>query len=148
VFTERSIVRATPFALVLFLSTVACSSNNDSDITAPATSTTVNQSFQGTLTLNGARTEHFTVTASGSISAQLVGWDPNPNQLVGLSLGTWNGSLCQIVIDHPAAYLGQLVVGQTNATGDFCVRIYDAYGTIVTPQNYTILVEYQQAASQ
>jgi hypothetical protein len=143
VFTHRTICTAVA-AVAIGLLAAGCSSSDD-DLTAPPTSTSVTEAFCGTLTLNGAKTHTFTVTASGGITAQLTDWMPDPNLQVGLSLGTWNGSLCQVVIDHPNATQGQVVAGQTNATGDFCVRIYDAFGTIVDPQTYTIAVSYQKA---
>jgi hypothetical protein len=78
------------------------------------------------------------VTATGDITAQITTLTPDSTALVGLSLGTWNGSICQIVLDHPSATQGQVVVGVASAPGDFCVRIYDAAGTVVQPQTYTI----------
>jgi len=68
---------------------------------------------------------------------------PDATKPVGLSLGTWNGSICQIVLDNPNSVQGSLVIGASSATGSFCVRIYDAAGTVVNPQMYTIDVQHQ-----
>jgi hypothetical protein len=133
---------------LLLLAAGACGGDDDS-ITEPPPTTTVTATFPGVLTLNGARTHTFTVTAGGSITAQLTTMtmqdpdDKSPVVPVGLSLGTWNGSICQIVLDNGATNPGQVVLGQTTAIGDFCVRIYDATGTVVKPQSYVIDVFYQ-----
>lgn len=143
---HRSITGIIVFGVAALLFTTAgCGGSSDDDLTGPS-STSVTEPFgPDILSLNGARTYSFTVTASGGITAQLINWEPNPNLPVGLSLGTWNGSICQVVLDAPKAVQGTVVVGQTNATGDFCVRIYDADGTIVNPQTFVVHVTYQQA---
>ena len=141
--------RFSPAVLVIALLSLAgaagCGSSDDDNTPTEPSSSSVTEVFTDTLTLNGAKTHTFTVTASGQITALLLEWLPDPELRVGMSLGTWNGSLCQVVIDHPAAFRGQVTSGYTNATGDFCVRIYDANGTIVAPQTYTIEVSYFKA---
>jgi hypothetical protein len=135
--------------LVVLLAAGACGGGEDDTPTGPPPTSTENRTFSDVLTLNGARTYTFTVTATGSITAQLtsLAWeDPaitDPVVPVGLSLGTWNGSICQIVLDNPATTSGQVVVGQTTALGDFCVRIYDAAGKVVKPEKFVIDVFYQ-----
>jgi hypothetical protein len=137
-------------AVALLIVAGACGGEDDS-VTAPPTSTTATDTFSNILTLNGARVHTFTVTAGGSITALLTNLRvPVDESLpagtpvpVGLSLGTWNGSICQIVLDNPSSLQGSVVVGQTTATGTFCTRIYDATGSVVEPQSYTIEVSYQ-----
>lgn len=128
------------FALSLLAS--GCGSGTDTTTTAP-TPTTLTDTFIGTLTLNGSAAFPFTVTGSGNITAQLTSLAPDAARPVGISLGTWNGSICQIVLDLPAAIQGSLVVGTTSTTGSFCVRIYDSAGTVVQPENYVIDVSHQ-----
>lgn len=112
--------------------------------TEPPPTTSVTVSFADVLTPNGARTHTFTVTGAGGITALLADLDPEGSaKPVGLSLGTWNGSICQIVLANDASIQGSVVVGQTTAIGDFCVRIYDAAGTLVGPQPYVIEVSHQ-----
>ena len=103
----------------------------------------VTESFAGTLTLNGAVTHPFTVARTGGITVQLVSLQPDFTKPVGVSLGTWNGSICQIVLANDASIQGSLVVGSASAVGDFCVRIYDASGTVIQPQTYTLEVDHQ-----
>jgi len=144
---HRSISRAVAIAAAALLSTtIGCGGNND-DVTGPAPPTSVTVPFgPDTLTHNGAKTFSFSVKVSGGISAQLVDWEPNTMLPVGMSLGTWNGSVCQVVLDLPAAVQGSAIDGSTNTPGDFCVRIYDAFGNIVDPQTFVIHVAYFQPA--
>ena len=138
------------FALggVLFTATlvvVGCGGEDDTPTGPPPTSS-ITETFTETLTRNGGRVHTFSVTATGGISALLVTLSPDSTHAVGLSLGTWNGSICQIILDNPAAIQGSVVVGQTSAVGEFCVRIYDATGTLPRPQTYAIEVTHQVAS--
>ena len=83
-----------------------------------------------------------TVTATGNITAQLVTLSPDSTKPVGLALGTWNGSICQITLPNDNSVQGSVTVGTASAVGDFCVRIYDAAGTVDQPQTYTIEVDH------
>jgi hypothetical protein len=134
--------RFSSLALVigLLVGATACGGDDDT-VTGPPTSTSVTETFTNILTLNGARVHTFTVTAPGSISALLTSL--TPNNPVGLNLGTWNGSICQVILFNTNATQGSVNVGQTTATGTFCAVIYDAAGTVVEPQTYTLEVSYQ-----
>src|SRR5690242_1328019 len=96
----------------------ACNNSDDNVVAPPPTDTTKVDTFSGTLSLNGGTSYPFTLTATGSITAQITTLTPNNTLLVGLGLGTWNGSICQIVLDHPSATQGQVVVGVASAPGD------------------------------
>jgi hypothetical protein len=127
-------------AVGLLLAAGACGSDDES-VTGPPPTTGVSETFSGVLSLNGARVHTFTVTAPGGISVVLTSL--TPNNPVGLNLGTSNGSICQIVLFNDNATQGSVNVGQTTATGTFCVVIHDAAGTVVEPQTYVIDVSYQ-----
>jgi hypothetical protein len=93
---HRFISRLVPLvALSLIMS--GCGGDNDPVAPPPAT-TSVISSFSGTLTLNGATSYSFTVAGTGGITAQLTSLQPDAAKPVGFSLGTWNGSICQIVL--------------------------------------------------
>ena len=136
---HRFISRFAPL-VVLFFTVSGCSNNA---VAPAAVSATVTDSFTGTITLNGATTYSFTATGVGSITAVLTTLSPDSTQPVGLSVGTWNGSICQIVLADDASIQGSQVLGNSSATGSFCVRIYDAGGTVVQPETYTIDVTHQ-----
>jgi NADPH:quinone reductase-like Zn-dependent oxidoreductase len=114
-----------------------CGNSSDNSVVAPPPPT-LTDTFSGTLTLNGATAYSFTVTGAGNITAQLTTLSPDSTSPVGLLLGTWNGSVCQIVLFNDNSVQGSVVVGTASAIGSFCVRIYDAAGTVVNPQAYVI----------
>lgn len=140
---HRFISRLVPLvALSLIVSGCNNSSSSSDTVVTPAAAT-VTESFTGTLTLNGATTFSFTVTGIGNITARLTTLRPDATRPVGLGLGTWNGSSCQIVLPNDASVEGSVIVGSSSTTGSFCVRIYDAAGTVVQQQTYTIEVTHQ-----
>jgi hypothetical protein len=98
---------------------------------------------QETLTKNGARTHAFTVEQTGSVSATLTSLGGEEGLVVGLSLGTWNGESCQIIIANDKFLKGTSapVSGTANGTGNFCVRIYDV-GKLTGDVGYSIAVTH------
>jgi hypothetical protein len=58
---------------------------------------------------------------------------------IGLGLGTWNGSACQILLANDSATPGVLVKAIVNAAGSLCVRVYDV-GNVVGPLSYEVNV--------
>jgi hypothetical protein len=101
-----------------------------------------------TLNPNSARTHDFTVQQTGQVSAALSaltgpGLPEDPLlQTVGLSLGTWNGAACQIIIANDNIRVGQAVTGTANGTGNFCVRIYDVGNLGTSNATYAITVTH------
>src|SRR3954451_21013454 len=86
----------------------ACSSNDTLTPTTPTTPTTPGNAiteppFTGTLKVNGAATYPFTATSAGTITATLASIAPDASVAIGLSIGTWTGSACQIVIANDTA---------------------------------------------
>jgi len=133
----------------------ACDNNNNlSTPTGPTTPPTViGETFSGTLLKNAAYTHPFSVTDSGDVSVFLLkSVDPaNPDNNaipIGVSLGTWNGVSCAVVIasdnivpantDNPSQ--GQLV-GRATAAGNLCVRVYDV-GFVPGATNYELLIDH------
>ena len=139
-FFDRFVPLA-PLAVVLLVAS-GCSGDEAETPTDPAPTTKV-ETYAGTLTLNGAFSHPFTVTAVGSMAAVLTVLSPDSTSPVGMALGTWNGSICQVVLANDATKQGDLVIANSTAVGDFCVRIYDAAGTLTRPQTYEIEVTHQ-----
>ena len=126
------------FAAALALATAACESTDvfqPPTGPAPIPTTLV---FTGTLTPNGGRTEQFTTQAGGTVTATLVSL--SPETVVGLGLGTWNGAACQITVAQDAALQSTVLVGTASAVGNYCVRIFDAAGSLSGPVNYELRV--------
>ena len=127
-------------ALAAVLSAAACSNNNP--ITAPTDTstpaTTVTETFDGQLTVNGAVAHPFAVQRVGGVTVRLTALDPT-DVTVGLSLGTWNANsnVCQVILANDAA----TVVGTASTAGAFCIRIYDV-GKLSRAILYTIDVTH------
>ena len=96
--------------------------------------------FTGTLTPNGAKTEPFSVTRSGSVTATLSSLAPDATITIGLSLGTWNGTACSTVISNDSATVGTAVTGAADREGRLCVRVYDANGKLLQPTDFELNV--------
>ena len=131
-------------ALIALASVVAgaCSDNNTPTTpTTPITPSvpTTTETFSGSLTVNGAATHVFASTVAGSVTVQITAVDPSSSQVFGLSLGTWNGSSCQVVIANDAAVLNSIVTGQVTAATNLCARVYDV-GRLTDALSYTITV--------
>ena len=139
---QRLVRRLAPLAVVL-LAVSGCSGSDDPIPTEPGPTPVIkNETFTGILTLNGAATFPFTVVGVGTTTATLTSLTPDSAKPVGLSLGTWNGSVCQVVLANDASIQGSFVVGQSTTPGNFCARISDAAGTVVAPQTYVIDVAH------
>ena len=116
----------------------------DSNTAAPTSPTpsipvSLTETFAGEVNRNGARTHSFLAEASGTITATLTTLAPETISAIGFSLGTWNGSACQIVIANDNAAQGTIVIGAASSAGNLCVRLYDV-GKIDTLASYEVTV--------
>ena len=132
---------ARPLVLLLAFCTAAagCTSDDIPTSSTPTTTTvSVTDTFNGTLNQNGGSSYPFTVTAAGSVTVSLVALNGDAAK-VGVSIGTWNGTACTIVIANDAAVAGTNVLGASTSAGSLCVRVYDV-GAVSTPVTYQIQV--------
>lgn len=134
---RRSMVRTILLCSVLALAT-ACDSD-DTPVTPTQPAPTTTDTFSGTLNQNGAVTNPFTTAASGTLTATLKSVGPVETTAIGLSLGTWNGTACQVVVANDNATQGAIVTGTVSSAGNFCVRIYDI-GKIEQTVSFTVEV--------
>jgi hypothetical protein len=141
----------TPKVLLLglaLLGATACSDNTLSQLAAASTTTgvTSTDTFTGTLSQNGAFTHIFTITTLGAVTVTITSLAPNTAQIVGLSLGVWNGTACST---SPAtggsatdvATTGSTITLNATAAGNLCARLYDV-GFVTTPVLYTMQVTH------
>jgi hypothetical protein len=148
-----SMLQSRTVRALLLLAPLAAACGDDNTPTNPNTPTpvAVTQTFNsdedplnpasGPLNPNGGRTHPFAVQQSGTVSAKLTALGPDETVIVGLSLGTWNGQVCQVILANDAAVLNTAVTGTAQQTGNFCVRIYDV-GKLTASTNYTIDVTH------
>jgi hypothetical protein len=126
--------------LLLAASFIACGSDDTPNIPTQPTPVTITQSFSDTLNINGARTHSFTVDRAGTVSAQVKALSDQAATL-GVSLGTFNGVACMIIISNTAAVLNTTVTGTAQSTGQFCVWVNDV-GKLTAGLDYTIDVTH------
>ena len=100
----------------------------------------ITETFAGDLNRNGAITFPFLAGASGDIRATLVSI-PEDVSAIGLSLGTWNGSACQVIIASDSAVQGAVVIGQTSVASNLCLRVYDV-GKIPALASFQVTVAH------
>lgn len=131
-----------PFLCVLMatLLAAACGSDDPPPMAPDPISVTI--SFDGALGPNGGRTHPFEVGRGGAITTVLTELLPDSEARLGLSLGTWNGTVCQIILANDAATQGTQITGIAQSPGNFCVRIYDAAGELTQEATYQIAVTF------
>jgi hypothetical protein len=125
----RPNVRVLPALCVLVAMTAGaagCGATATTTTTTPTTpSVLITETYTGTVTVGGASTFSFGVLATGPVTATYSSISPATGATMGLALGTWNGSACQIVIANDNAIVNSTVIGQASAAGTLCVRAYD-----------------------
>ena len=130
------------FVLPVAMFAVACEGDIASIPTTPDP-VTVNETFTGTLNINGAATHSFNTLATGTVTATLTSLGENPPAAVGLSMGTMSGSTCSLVLTNDRAVVTSIVTGTvTTLVGSLCVRIYDV-GSLTQAVPYEIRVEHK-----
>lgn len=125
------------FAVVFALGAAGCHST--STTTPTPTPTPITDTFLGTLTVNGGVTHQFAAARSGTIQETLTALSPDSTVILGISLGTWNGNTCQVVLAKDNATLGSIVLGTASSAGTLCARVYDV-GNLTEPASYEITV--------
>lgn len=110
--------------------------------TAPTPGPPVANNFTGTITTNGAASHNFTAASAGVLTATLTSLKPNAELVVGFGVGTWNGTVCNVVLARDRAVQSTVIYANVNASGELCVRIYDV-ATVNEPTEYAIDVSFQ-----
>jgi hypothetical protein len=134
-------MRAPLLAALLATGAAACESNNPTTPDPPTTPSTTTETFTGSLNINGAATFPFTVATAGAVTATLTTVEPDATIPIGLSLGTWNGTLCSVGsgLFNDNALQGAVVTGSAGSLGSLCVRVYDS-GKVTGAMTYSVTV--------
>ena len=134
-------VRCFIFACVLSL---AAGCDNNTTTPTPIDPTIFTEVFSGTINQNGAASHPFVSQSSGIVVATLTSVTPDATQVVGVSLGTWTGSTCQIVIANDKATQSSQLQGSVGLAGLLCARVDDSSGTIPSgsPVTYELTVRH------
>ena len=130
------ILRSILIAGVAFAAT-ACGSNNILNPTPGTPPVSVTETYPATVTVNGAFTQPFTVSTIGTVTAKITALSPVDTVTIGLSLGTWNGATCTLIVTNDNAALNTTVTGTAQTVGQFCARVYDV-GKLTAATDLTI----------
>lgn len=139
-----------PLVLVAAVIAVACSEGITETPLPTSPTTNITEDFTGALNPNGASSFPFVVQSStgGSVTATVTSVTlanaesvQTEALIIGVSLGTWNGSSCAIAngIFNDFASTGSSVTGNVTSPGAVCVRIYDV-GRLTENVNVTVQV--------
>ena len=120
------------------LAIAACDNNSTPTTPTPTDPVTFTDTFTGILTRNGATSHSFTVAKTGTVTATLTSLS-NADIEVGFGVGTWNGTVCNVVLARDRAVQTTVIYGNVNASGELCVRIYDV-GNVTDPVDYSVSV--------
>jgi len=127
-------------ALALAATVAAC---DDAGPTVPTDSTDdvplITETFSGALTPNSAVTFPFTVYNAGTATGSVVSITPDSTIPLGIAMGTWTGSTCQLVISNDNALPFGQVVGTVGGPGLLCLRVYDT-GRVTAMTTFTVKV--------
>lgn len=137
-----SMLRPTALTTVLLAAAFGAACGKDTP-TAPSAPepVSVSETFSDVLNPNGGRTHPFIAERAGQVTAVINATAPNATAVVGLSLGTWNGIACQIVLANDNATAGQTLVATASNLGQFCVRVYDT-GRLTENTEYSVTVTH------
>jgi hypothetical protein len=127
--------------LVAILAVGVAACDDDTPTTPNNPRDPVTETFTGEVTQSGVKIHTFSTAGSGTVTVTLKQVAPDSALVVGLSLGNWGGSSCQVVFDNAAATQGFAMPPATmSGIGDLCVRVYDVGNIGTTPASYTVEV--------
>ena len=135
-------IRMISFSALIFACAAAASCGDD-----PATPSTpietpvqISETFDGSITINGAFTHTFVTGQAGQATATLTSLSPDSAAIVSFVFGTWNGQYCQAILFKDDATTGANLIGNASL-GSFCVRVADV-GRLTAPTSYSITVQH------
>ena len=97
---------------------------------------------QAPLSLNGSVVHPFIASAAGSVTATITAVDPSTSPSFGFGMGTWDGSVCTVIMLNNLATTSAALAGTVVAPSSLCVRLFDSQGNVPSdaPINYTVQV--------
>jgi len=134
---SRSVAR-TLFLILLAIPAAGCGDDDPAPTAPTPTPDLITETFSGTLERNFAFTHPFR-TDAGTLQATVSTLTPDSAAIVGIALGTWNGTACDRRVTNNQATQGAVIFGQASAPGQLCVEVYDAAG-LTQRTAYTVTV--------
>ena len=134
--------RPIPVSALLFAALLSAGCAEDELPTTPTDPPTeITEQFAGTLTANGGHTHTFAVQRAGDVTARIDSLVPS-DAVVGISLGPVSVQACSAVITRDDATNNTSIAGTASSAGNFCLRVYDAAGSLTGPVDYSITVRH------
>jgi len=124
---------------VFLLAAMLCAAACEDTATTTPTSTAppiTDPPYTGTIGKNNGTTFQFTSTARGSVQATVTTLDPD-SAVIGVAIGVWNGTSCQLVQVKDDAIQGSTVATTASGVGNLCLRVYDS-GKVTDPVTYSV----------
>lgn len=139
---RRSILGAALAVAALSVGTAGCEETTPNNPINPGPLPTTEQ-FSGSIGINGAIAFPFSTASAGTISLTLTTVTPDNTAIVGLSVGTWNGTACSVStgVFNDSAQQGITVTAAVSSAGfnNVCARVYDS-GKLTAGINFEITV--------
>lgn len=130
-----------PAALLAAALGAGCGDTQELTPVDPTPTEITEPAFTGTVAINGGVTIDFSVAAAGIVSTIVDSLQPSATAAIGVALGTWNGTSCEVRIFNDNAGVGGGVAGVANAPGRLCARAYDP-GTLTAPATFSITIKH------
>ena len=126
---------------VLALTLGACG-NSIASGTLPSLTTPITETFSGSLTQGTSVSSQITVTANAPLTISLTDVEPLTTMGLGVSLSTWDGSLCgtPVIVQNPNSRMGATALTGTASAGTYCLTVYDS-GNL--PSDWTVTYTVQ-----
>jgi hypothetical protein len=101
--------------------------------------TSFTDSWSGSLAKGQAFTYPFTAQQAGTVSASYTSVGTDNSIPLGLAIGTWNGTACDLTLLNDSVTVGLVVSGSVSAAANLCVRVYDV-GYVINPLTFVVQV--------
>jgi hypothetical protein len=138
---RRSLLSGLLVLAVVAFGASACEDTVPTEPTPPAAGPPTTETFSGVLTINGAQTFSFNVSAAGALTATLKTVTPDATIGVGMGMGTYFATTCAVLsgLFNDNALQGAVITGQAGSAGTLCVRVSDV-GKLTEPLSFEIVV--------
>jgi hypothetical protein len=128
--------------LVAMLTLWGCGDDNDSTSTPTGpTPVYTTDTFTGTLNPGETGSHPFTARTQGVITITVGSLAPTSTLTMGIGLGTWNGTACNVTLTTDAATQGSSFNASATSAGNFCVTIFDI-GKVTEATTYSLSVTH------
>ena len=130
-----------PLLILSMLALAGCGSDSSTTPTSPTEPTYTTDTYTGTLNASETGQHPFTAKTGGAITITMSSLSPTSTVVVGIGLGTWNGTACNVTLQTSAATTGSQYNASAISAGNFCVTVFD-FGNITEATTYSLTVTH------